>query len=832
MSGKIRVTDGGRDSIVEITEEPITIGRDPASRIVVSDRLASRNHGRFCWDDGSYLYEDLSSSNGSFVAGERVQRHELKSGDEVTVGEARFHVELTAAGADDTPLEDAASPKQQPQTVPDGPRLSYRHQDELHWIAAKGRIVIGRAQDCDIVIDDPRVSSRHATMMEHKGRWLVADMGSGNGIVVGNKKVKKLELAGDVEFRIGTALFQAHDFPTRPPASSPAQPAPSTAGRVAVPEMAMGRSRHVEVGNEGSQALFTVSFILVLGVVLYFGFGLLEDFASDPAMAVAEGDRLAGDGYFEQLEVGVLDTELWIAGSPDDNLEIETGDDAPQGKKWLLARGIPDSRGVFRVEYGRVFEVAQGKGLRVTARLRNGGFDRVGLCVRWITPSTDGDRLIQEDFSTLKSSSGWLSFAGEFSTPEENRGTSARISLVAFGNNAAALAVDQLVVRSIDKEADPTYEVIAGSDEQEISLTIDGTGVSDVQRGRSRLLSDLRVALGTPRPMAWGQLLPSRKEQVVIGDDGAVRLGFELKEESENVVLQQFARAIGWRVAASWFPQRPTPLLLIGDLPEKSLDSPVQVFSGDSTTSSSDRLRDLQRCSGTEITIGKGKEQLVLSFRNPVHFSVIPDVDGHGAQLCADAGVVLAGSALDLSIAASSEREEGRVQAIVEKIDSLLAKPDEGAAQNLINDARNAFPWREDLERKMVERENLIQIEVDAAFAQIEAVVADADNYPGAPTGQYLKRICEAAAVRFRGLKPGALSGEILSSMEEQQAAARGVEEEDEIGRLLARGRAALGRNRHEVAKLYFQWVVEHHPSTAGSETAQQELKLIEARGN
>ena len=832
MSGKIRVTEGGRDSIVEITEEPITIGRDPASRIVVGDRLASRNHGRFCWVEGAYVYEDLSSSNGSFVSGERVQRHELKSGDAVTVGEARFHVELAGAAPDDTPVEEVAPPQQQPQVEPDGPRLSYLHQDGRHWIAAKGRIVIGRAPECDIVIDDPRVSSRHATLMEHKGRWLVADMGSGNGIVVGNKKVKKLELAGDVEFRIGTVKFQAHDFPVRETPSAAPESSTSSASRVAAPEMAMGRTRHVEVGNEGSQALFTVSFIAVLGVVLYFGFGLLEDFASDPAMAIAEGDRLAGDGYFEQLEVGVLDTELWQTGSTDDNLEIETGDDAPQGRKWLLARGVPDSRGVFRVEYGRVFEVAQEKGLRITARLKNSGFDRVGLCVRWITPSTDGDRLIQEDFSTLKSSSGWLSFAGEFSTPEGNRGTSARISLVAFGKNAAALAVDQLVVRSVGMGVEPSYRVIAGSDEQEISLAIDDTGVAAVHRGRMRLLSDLRIALGTPRPMAWGQLLPSRKEQVVIGDDGAVRLGFELKEESENVVLQQFARAIGWRIAASWFPQRPAPLLLVGNLPEKSLDSPVQVFSGDSTTSSSDRLRDLQRCSGTEITIGKGKEQLVLSFRNPVHFSVIANVDGPGAQLCADAGVVLAGSALDLSIAASSEREEGRVLAILEKIDSLLAIPDEGAAQNMIKDARKAFPWREDLERKLVARESLIQIEVDAAFAQIEAVVADAEKYPGAPTGRYLKRICEAAVIRFKDLEPGVISREILSSMEQQIAAARGVEEEDEIERLLARGRSALGRDRHEVAKLYFQWVVDHHPSTPGADTAQQELKLIEARGN
>ena len=65
MSSKILVQDGGRQTIVEIGSDPITIGRDPSSRIVIEDRLASRHHGRFFWDESEFVYEDLGSSKGS-----------------------------------------------------------------------------------------------------------------------------------------------------------------------------------------------------------------------------------------------------------------------------------------------------------------------------------------------------------------------------------------------------------------------------------------------------------------------------------------------------------------------------------------------------------------------------------------------------------------------------------------------------------------------------------------------------------------------------------------------------------------------------------------------
>jgi pSer/pThr/pTyr-binding forkhead associated (FHA) protein len=72
----------------------ITIGRAPASEIVVDDDFASGRHARVYGSDGAVFLEDLNSTNGTFVNGKRVStRSRLRRDDLVRVGEAEFRVE-------------------------------------------------------------------------------------------------------------------------------------------------------------------------------------------------------------------------------------------------------------------------------------------------------------------------------------------------------------------------------------------------------------------------------------------------------------------------------------------------------------------------------------------------------------------------------------------------------------------------------------------------------------------------------------------------------------------------------------------------------------------
>ncbi|HEX8102525.1 MAG TPA: FhaA domain-containing protein, partial [Solirubrobacteraceae bacterium] len=56
-------------------------------------------------------------------------------------------------------------------------------------ILPAGGVVLGRSRDCDLVVDDPNVSRRHAEVRPSGGAWTVRDLGSTNGIKINGRRV-------------------------------------------------------------------------------------------------------------------------------------------------------------------------------------------------------------------------------------------------------------------------------------------------------------------------------------------------------------------------------------------------------------------------------------------------------------------------------------------------------------------------------------------------------------------------------------------------------------------------------------------------------------------
>ena len=70
----------------ELSDPTAGIGRDPSNLIQLHDTEVSRRHAELRSDGRGYVLSDLGSSNGTFVNGQRVERHELTSGDQVQLG--------------------------------------------------------------------------------------------------------------------------------------------------------------------------------------------------------------------------------------------------------------------------------------------------------------------------------------------------------------------------------------------------------------------------------------------------------------------------------------------------------------------------------------------------------------------------------------------------------------------------------------------------------------------------------------------------------------------------------------------------------------------------
>jgi pSer/pThr/pTyr-binding forkhead associated (FHA) protein len=87
--------DAQRIDEVALGDGRLSIGRHPASDIVLAHQAVSGRHAAIINSNGTTTLEDLGSSNGTFVNGQRIASAVLADRDKVTV--ATFELEYVAA---------------------------------------------------------------------------------------------------------------------------------------------------------------------------------------------------------------------------------------------------------------------------------------------------------------------------------------------------------------------------------------------------------------------------------------------------------------------------------------------------------------------------------------------------------------------------------------------------------------------------------------------------------------------------------------------------------------------------------------------------------------
>ncbi|MBM4364545.1 MAG: DUF4388 domain-containing protein [Deltaproteobacteria bacterium] len=114
ISGKYQ---GGEFQIEE--GRPIVVGRSSELDMVLVEEMVSRKHARIELRDGWIQIEDLGSTNGTFVNGERIVKGHLKEGDRVLIGSNILRVLPASAAVEEpaapttsrAPAEAAAPPR-------------------------------------------------------------------------------------------------------------------------------------------------------------------------------------------------------------------------------------------------------------------------------------------------------------------------------------------------------------------------------------------------------------------------------------------------------------------------------------------------------------------------------------------------------------------------------------------------------------------------------------------------------------------------------------------------------------------------------------------------
>ena len=74
----------------QISQTPITIGRDNICTITINDPRMSRQHAVLYYYHPDFFLKDLGSTNGTFVNDRRIKQAQIKNGDKIRMGGTLF----------------------------------------------------------------------------------------------------------------------------------------------------------------------------------------------------------------------------------------------------------------------------------------------------------------------------------------------------------------------------------------------------------------------------------------------------------------------------------------------------------------------------------------------------------------------------------------------------------------------------------------------------------------------------------------------------------------------------------------------------------------------
>ena len=98
--------DEGRKTVIPVVRDEITIGRNDANMVRLTEKNVSRKHGRLVRDQDHFYIEDLDSFTGIRVNGERIEgKRLLREGDLIQISEYDLSLQPGTGGTAATPAE-------------------------------------------------------------------------------------------------------------------------------------------------------------------------------------------------------------------------------------------------------------------------------------------------------------------------------------------------------------------------------------------------------------------------------------------------------------------------------------------------------------------------------------------------------------------------------------------------------------------------------------------------------------------------------------------------------------------------------------------------------
>jgi len=222
----------------KIAKSQIWLGREPSCDIVFeSDAvMVSRKHAEITNQNGNYLLTDNNSFNGTLVNGQRIAAQTpLYHNDEIQLGVGGPIVKFNSparvapkgaslagqravapsqiAPAALDALENIGSKTMVANIGSISQKISLDDSSQPTLLmsltfGSKQELIIGRAEENDIVLDGLQISNRHARLVQSNSGIAVEDFNSTNGVYVNGTRVSRQGIFPGDHVQIGSFLLQ------------------------------------------------------------------------------------------------------------------------------------------------------------------------------------------------------------------------------------------------------------------------------------------------------------------------------------------------------------------------------------------------------------------------------------------------------------------------------------------------------------------------------------------------------------------------------------------------------------------------------------------------
>jgi pSer/pThr/pTyr-binding forkhead associated (FHA) protein/Mg-chelatase subunit ChlD len=186
----IQILSGASRSFVPLRRKPLSIGRHPGNRLVLSDPQVSARHAVIHRTPQGYVLSDLNSKNGTFADGDEVRQRTLRGGERLRMGET----ELLFVGPQGSSRSGYTPTRAMAYMV-----VLVGDQEFARCMVTSGT-VLGRHAGCPIDLSaDALISRQHARIDYRDGRWTITNLSGENTTLVNGRRIQSTTLkSGDV----------------------------------------------------------------------------------------------------------------------------------------------------------------------------------------------------------------------------------------------------------------------------------------------------------------------------------------------------------------------------------------------------------------------------------------------------------------------------------------------------------------------------------------------------------------------------------------------------------------------------------------------------------